>query len=57
MEKSYENSVASPSYVSLLDFPIYLHAMKHPDKWTISKLRLNKCLHKDSLLFKTHKLR
>ena len=30
--------------------------MKHPDKWTISKLRLNKCLHKDSLLFETHKL-
>ena len=31
--------------------------MKHPDEWTISRLRLNKCLHKDSLLFETHKLR
>ena len=30
-------------------FAIYAPATKHPDEWTIYKLRLNKCLHKDSL--------
>ena len=37
----------------MIYFTIYLPAMKHPDEWTISKLRLNKFLHKDSLLFET----
>ena len=40
----------------MIYFNIYLPTMKHPYEWTISKLRLNKCLHKDSLLFETHKL-
>ena len=37
--------------VNDLYFTIYLPAMKHSDEWTISKVRLNQCLHKDSLLF------
>ena len=34
----------------MIYFTLYLPAMKHSDEWTISKLRLNKSLHKDSLL-------
>ena len=41
----------------MIYFTKYLPAMKHPDEWTISKLRLNKFFHKDSLMFDTHKLR
>ena len=37
----------------MINFTICLPAMKHPDEWTISKLRPYKCLHKDSLLFET----
>ena len=37
----------------MIYFTIYHPAMKHPDKWTISKLRFNKCLQNDSLLFET----
>ena len=36
----------------MIYFAIYPPATKHPDEWTIYKLRLNKCLHKDSLLLK-----
>ena len=41
----------------MIYFTIHPPAMKHLDEWTISKLRLNKCFHKDLLLFETHKLR
>ena len=34
-----------------------LPAMKHPDEWSISKLRLNNCFHKNSPLFENDKLR
>ena len=40
----------------MIYFTIYLPAMKYPDEWTISELRFNKCLYKDSLLFEAYKL-
>ena len=45
------------SLLQMIYCTIFLPAMKHPDEWTISKLRLNKCLHKDLLMIETHKLR
>ena len=34
----------------------WLPAMKHLDEWTISKLRLNNCFHKNLLLFENDSL-
>ena len=42
--------------MKLIYFTIHFLVMKHPDKLSISKLWLKKCLHKNPFLFETHNL-